>query len=162
MLSLHCVGELLLAPPTLLSQAFQLPRKNVTGGNWWLKTGWLVKICHGCVLISQFCSDHQTISLFCADKILIHFLLDHYCSDPGTKSKPLGLELGMRNKAREVRLQEDLSLRQLAHLVGISHTTLRRLERGEADVNASVKVRISRALGVGLAELFPQEVSDDE
>ncbi len=97
--------------------------------------------------------------LYCTLVLSSWFIIVSYF---GTKSKSSGLELGMRNKAREVRLQEDLSLRQLAHLVGISHTTLRRLERGEADVNASVKVRISRALGVGLAELFPQEVSDDE
>jgi len=61
------------------------------------------------------------------------------------------------NSLREVRTQQGLTLRELAHFCGVSHTTVRRLERGEADVAAVVKARLARVLRVPLAELWPAD-----
>ena len=60
------------------------------------------------------------------------------------------------NQVRTFREDQELSLRELAHIVGVAHTTIARLEGGETDVSAAVKARIARALRVPIAEVFPQ------
>jgi DNA-binding XRE family transcriptional regulator len=63
------------------------------------------------------------------------------------------------NRIRTHRISQALSLRELAHFVGIAHTTLARLERGEIDSSIEVKARIARALKVPVTELFPSKVA---
>ena len=45
----------------------------------------------------------------------------------------------MLNQARTFREGQGLSLRELAHIVGVAHRTIARLERGETDVSAAIK-----------------------
>jgi transcriptional regulator with XRE-family HTH domain len=57
-------------------------------------------------------------------------------------------------RLREVRTGQRLTLRELAHFAGCSHTTIARLERGDLDVAPALKARIARALRVPVADLF--------
>lgn len=55
---------------------------------------------------------------------------------------------------RTERESQGLSLRELAHFVGCSHTTIARLERGEIDASPALKARLARALRVPVEELW--------
>jgi transcriptional regulator with XRE-family HTH domain len=59
-------------------------------------------------------------------------------------------------RLRELRTERHLSIRELAHFAGVAHTTIARLEHGDIDVSASIKCRISRALGVAV-DFWPVE-----
>jgi transcriptional regulator with XRE-family HTH domain len=59
------------------------------------------------------------------------------------------------HRIRATRETRGLSLRELAHFVGCSHTTISRLERGEIDVSAELKARIAHALATPVQELWP-------
>ena len=63
----------------------------------------------------------------------------------------------MSNQVKTIRTKQKLSLRQLAHFVGISHTTLLRLENGDpSPVTAVMKIKIAKELGVTLTDAFPK------
>ena len=59
------------------------------------------------------------------------------------------------NPLRTERVAQGLSLRELAHFTGCSHTTLARLEKDTLDVAPALKARIARALRVPVEELWP-------
>lgn len=58
---------------------------------------------------------------------------------------------------RTERQARGLSLRELAHFVGVHYSMLSRFERGEIDLSPAAKARIARALRVPLGQLFPVE-----
>jgi DNA-binding XRE family transcriptional regulator len=59
------------------------------------------------------------------------------------------------NPLRAERERQRLSLRELAHFVGCSHTALAKIELGEYDPSPAVKASIARALRVPVRELWP-------
>jgi transcriptional regulator with XRE-family HTH domain len=62
-------------------------------------------------------------------------------------------ELGDRVAARRTEL--GLSLASVAEAVGVHHSTLSRLERGQQDLGASHLPMLARALDWSVADLFP-------
>lgn len=60
-----------------------------------------------------------------------------------------------------VRRSQGLSLRELAHFAGCSHTTLARLEKDRIDVAPALKARIARALRVPLETLWPESTRNE-
>jgi transcriptional regulator with XRE-family HTH domain len=56
---------------------------------------------------------------------------------------------------REWRERHGFKLEEVADLVGISASYLSRLERGERRLRPFDRLRIARALGVRIGELFP-------
>lgn len=59
-------------------------------------------------------------------------------------------------RLQDRRTAQGLTLRELAHFAGCSHTTIARLEAGDLDVAPALKARIARALRVPVAVLWPQ------
>lgn len=57
----------------------------------------------------------------------------------------------------EVRYQKGLSLRELSERARISRSYLQRIEAGEAAPSLEIMVRIARALGVPLDNLYREE-----
>jgi transcriptional regulator with XRE-family HTH domain len=57
---------------------------------------------------------------------------------------------------RELRREQGLSLRELAHFAGCSHMTIQRLEAGTLDVTPAIKARIARALRAPVETLWPE------
>lgn len=72
--------------------------------------------------------------------------------------------LGVMNTAthpvRLARLAIGFRLEDLAHFSGVSVAVLSRLERNEINTTRRRKVAISRALGVPVAVLFPDDGAD--
>jgi transcriptional regulator with XRE-family HTH domain len=62
--------------------------------------------------------------------------------------RPLGTQL------RRLRLERKLSQERLAELAGLHYKYIGRIELAKADPGADVLVRLSRALGVPVGELF--------
>ncbi|WP_370190319.1 helix-turn-helix domain-containing protein [Aeromicrobium sp.] len=62
------------------------------------------------------------------------------------------IELGQRVAARRAEL--GLSLATVAEAVGVHHSTLSRLERGQQDLGASHLPLLAEALGVEVGDLF--------
>jgi transcriptional regulator with XRE-family HTH domain len=62
--------------------------------------------------------------------------------------KPLGAQL------RRLRLERKLSQERLAELAGLHYKYIGRVELAKADPGADVLVRLARALGVPVGELF--------
>jgi transcriptional regulator with XRE-family HTH domain len=58
------------------------------------------------------------------------------------------------NRFRRWRLANELTLAEVADLVGISVAMVSRVERGERVLAPLTKVRVARRLGVPLRELF--------
>lgn len=76
-------------------------------------------------------------------------------------------ELGER--LRESRMRKNLSLREAAEMIGVSHTYLNSLEKGQhpktgRPVNPSAKMlqRISEGYGIPLEELLMKDDSEKE
>lgn len=57
----------------------------------------------------------------------------------------------------EVRYRKGMSLRELAERAHISKSYLQRIEAGEATPSLEIMVRLARALGVPLDELYQAE-----
>lgn len=66
---------------------------------------------------------------------------------------PVLAELGQRVATRRAEL--GLSLESVAEAVGVHHSTLSRLERGQQDLGASHLPRLAQALDVTIGDLFP-------
>ena len=60
------------------------------------------------------------------------------------------------NRLKRTREAQQLTLRELAYFVGVSHTRLWQLEQG-GDAPAALKVKVARALDVPVADLFPRQ-----
>lgn len=69
------------------------------------------------------------------------------------QSKPLALVWGER--VRETRLSQGLSLETLADRAGVDLAHLSRGERGLAGFGDATRMRLARALGRQVADLFP-------
>jgi transcriptional regulator with XRE-family HTH domain len=70
--------------------------------------------------------------------------------------KPLGAQL------RRLRLERRLSQERLAELASLHYKYVGRLELAKADPGADVLVRLARALGVSVGELFETITPADE
>ena len=66
-------------------------------------------------------------------------------------------ELGRRVAARRTEL--GLSLASVADAVGVHHSTLSRLERGQQDLGASHLPMLAQALDISVSDLFPSRVT---
>lgn len=60
-----------------------------------------------------------------------------------------------KNRLLEWRTEKQLTVRDVATLSGLSPATISRVERGQRGIGPLTKVRLARALGVPLAEIFP-------
>lgn len=63
----------------------------------------------------------------------------------------------MQNRIRQIRQQQGLSMQKLADQVGTSKSQIDKLERGQRRLTVDWMMRISKALGVEIASLLPQE-----
>ena len=61
----------------------------------------------------------------------------------------------MENRLRVVRAQRCISQEALAKLAGISRVTVNRVERGVHIPDGTTILKLSRALGIPAADLFP-------
>ncbi len=61
----------------------------------------------------------------------------------------------MSNALREFRERQGWTQDETAGLAGLSKAYLSRLERDKREPSPAMKVRIARALGASVAELFP-------
>ena len=62
--------------------------------------------------------------------------------------RPLGAQL------RRLRLDRQMTQETLAELAGLNYKYIGRIELGKADPGADVLVRLARALGISVGELF--------
>ena len=60
----------------------------------------------------------------------------------------------MYNRVKEIRQRKNLTLQKLAKKAGIGKSTLSEIERGVHTPSFETMIRISKALGVSLDELF--------
>ena len=58
-------------------------------------------------------------------------------------------------RLRAERERQGLSMRDLGHFAGCSHTTVQRIESGALDAAPTIKARIARALRMNVRELWP-------
>jgi transcriptional regulator with XRE-family HTH domain len=68
----------------------------------------------------------------------------------------------LKNRLRRWRAANGLTLEEVADLTGFSAAMLSRAERGERTFSPLAKVRIARALGVRVADLFDVEEPADD
>lgn len=61
------------------------------------------------------------------------------------------------NRLRVWRTRQGLTLAEVADLAGLSEAMLSRAERSERDLSPMLRVRVARALGVRVRDLFPPE-----
>lgn len=66
------------------------------------------------------------------------------------------------NRLRTWRVDNGISLDELADLVGLSKSMLSRVERGERGLSAVAKVKIARRLDVPVRDLFTVEPIEAE
>ena len=67
----------------------------------------------------------------------------------------------MKNKRMKIaRIEEDLSQKQLAELVGVTRQTIGMIESGKFNPSLQLCLSICRALGKTLDELFWEEESE--
>jgi len=64
---------------------------------------------------------------------------------------------GKLSKLRTWRLGHGLSLDETSGLSGLSEASMSRIERGIQSASPATKVRIARALGASVADLFDPE-----
>ena len=80
------------------------------------------------------------------------------CREAAGRGQTKGKEVGrLKYFVGEVRYAKGMSLRELAERAHISKSYLQRIEAGEATPSLEVMVRIARALGVPLDELYLAE-----
>ena len=63
----------------------------------------------------------------------------------------------MRTRIKELRARHDLTQADLAKLVGVRRETIHFVEKGEYNPSLLLAVRISKALGEGVEEIFLYE-----
>jgi transcriptional regulator with XRE-family HTH domain len=63
-------------------------------------------------------------------------------------------------KIKHLRVEQALSLRELASASGLAHTTIWKLEQGREDVHPRTIRKLATALGVTPCELMSKEGSD--
>jgi transcriptional regulator with XRE-family HTH domain len=63
----------------------------------------------------------------------------------------------LKNRLRRWRVDAGLTLEEVADLTGYSEAMFSRAERGERMFSPLAKVRVARALGVRIADLFDAE-----
>jgi putative transcriptional regulator len=61
----------------------------------------------------------------------------------------------MRNNIATVRMEQNLSANELAKKVGVSHSTIDRVESGEVTPTVPTAIAICKALGRDFYEIFP-------
>ena len=69
----------------------------------------------------------------------------------------------MENRISDFRKARGITQRQLSTLAELTnYTVVQRYERGDVAPSVYVAIRIARALGTTVEELFPLEASDDK
>lgn len=69
----------------------------------------------------------------------------------------------LKNPLRKWRVANNLSLEEVADLVGLSAAMLSRAERGQRNFKPMTRVRIARRLGVPVRKIFDVErIPEDE
>jgi transcriptional regulator with XRE-family HTH domain len=68
----------------------------------------------------------------------------------------------LKNRLRLWRVTNNLTLQEVEDLTGYSAAMISRAERGERAFSPIAKVRMARALGVRVADLFPVEIVEEE
>jgi len=71
-------------------------------------------------------------------------------------------DLAIGANIRRLRRQSDLTLKSLAHALGISSQQLQKYEVGTSRVSGGMLVQLAKALNVNLMSLFPSEPSDSQ
>jgi transcriptional regulator with XRE-family HTH domain len=61
---------------------------------------------------------------------------------------------GLKSRLRLWRVRHGLTLSEVADLTGVSAAMLSRVERGERTLSPMTRVRVARALGVRVRDLF--------
>lgn len=80
------------------------------------------------------------------------------CKEAAGRSQTMGKEVGcLKYFVGDVRYAKGMSLRELSDRARISKSYLQRIEAGEATPSLEVMVRIARALGVPLDDLYQAE-----
>lgn len=64
-------------------------------------------------------------------------------------------------RLRRWRAREGLTLEEVSDLSGFSVAMLSRAERGQREFSARAKVRLARALGCRIADLFDVEIVEE-
>jgi transcriptional regulator with XRE-family HTH domain len=72
------------------------------------------------------------------------------------------MDARLTNRLRRWRASNGLTLEEVADLTGFSAAMFSRAERGERCFAPLAKVRVARALGVRVADLFEVEEPDEE
>lgn len=81
---------------------------------------------------------------------------------PGTAVVSLCQFRGMSNRLKALRLLRDLTQEELAEKVGVTHSTIQRIESGKRQLTEDMVMRLARALSVHPGELFAPMFVDDE
>ena len=68
----------------------------------------------------------------------------------------------MHTLLKDWRTKHDLTLEEISDVTGYSVPMLSRVERGERQLNALARIRLARALGVKVREIFPLEAHEEE
>lgn len=70
----------------------------------------------------------------------------------------------LKNRLRLWRVQEGLTIEEVADLAGLSPAMISRVERGERRLAPLTRARVARCLGVSIRELFAVDENsvDDE
>lgn len=58
------------------------------------------------------------------------------------------------NLLKKLRQERNLTLRELAHRADVDHSSIHRIEKGEADPRLTMVVTLARALEIDLASLL--------
>ncbi|MDI1451771.1 helix-turn-helix transcriptional regulator [Polyangium sp. 6x1] len=75
-------------------------------------------------------------------------------------TSPLLVEIGAR--IRDIRLEQGMSLDQLARRSGVAKGNLSSTEHGRVNITVETCLRIAGALGVSAAELLPELLPEPE
>lgn len=67
----------------------------------------------------------------------------------------------LNERVKSLRIQRNMSLRQLAEATGLSAALLSQVERGATDPSLSTVRRLAKVLGTDLATLFAEEAPDE-
>lgn len=68
----------------------------------------------------------------------------------------------MTARLRDWRTKHGLTLEELSDVTGYSIPMLSRVERGERGLSALARIRLARALGVKVRDIFPPDVQPDD
>ena len=66
------------------------------------------------------------------------------------------------NRLRAWRVAHDLTLLEVADIVGVSEGMLSRLERGERGASPLTRIRIARRLGIRVSDLWDVEPLEED